>query len=229
MNPDEKLALLEPHGVRMDGGRGGKPELTWEDVTLALGMIPDDLKAHASVYLAIHHPTCQTLHEADELVKDAQLRECLRRTKRIVIARMEVQVKKDEVEGSHGGIHGVRRALAEARANLETVMADKWPRYDTRYQQVRVAVLGELHAQDRCKQCAGRSTVRINGVDRNCPNCHGTGKKAHSDQMRADAIGLSRQTYKHAWEGLYVWTLELCDLAASAARQAFERALGRTD
>lgn len=227
MNPDEKLALLEPHGPRFDRGRGGIPELTKEDVLLAIGLIPEDLKPHATIYLALHWPTPQYLHEADGLIKDAQLRECVRRAKKIVIAKLALDIAKGEADGTHGGIPGVRRALAEARANLETARADKWPRYDTRYEKVRAAALFELHDPKRCKQCAGRRTVRIHAVVQICTACGGTGKSSYSDQVRAEGIGLSRQTYKQAWEGLYVWTLELCSRAESAARQAFSDALGR--
>lgn len=227
-NPDETLALLEPHGARFDGsGRGVIPELSKEDVLLALGLIPEDRKPHATVYLALHWPTPQSLQEADELIKNSQLRECVRRAKKIVIAKLAVDIAKGEADGSHGVLHGVRRALAEARANLETARADKWPRYDTRYEKVRAAVLFELHDPKRCRTCAGRGNVLINAVVRPCAECSGTGKRAYSDQARAEAIGLSRQTYKHAWEGLYLWTLELCSRAEAAARDAFAKAMGR--
>lgn len=222
------LARLNPASPHYDSARGGLPELTNEDIAGALGMVRHKARFACDVYCALWWPGLAGIGvaEIDTSIRNKQLDEFLKRQRKLIVARMAVHVAQEEADGTHGGIPGVKRALSQARGELEEAKARAWPVYSDRYGMIRAAVLNEIRGGRTCKTCAGRTSIRHGELVVVCPNCHGSGHAHNSERGRADAIGVARTAYQR-WEGVYDWTLDLCERANRTANEAFGIALGR--
>jgi hypothetical protein len=222
------LARLNPASTHYDSVGGGLPDMTNEDITGALGLVRQKARFACEVYCALWWPglSSHTCGEIDTAIRNKQLDEFLRRQRKLITARMAVHVAKEEADGSHGGIPGVRRALQEARGELAEAQARAWPNYSDRYGLIRAAVMNEIRGGRSCKLCAGRGTVRHGDLIVDCQHCKGSRLEPNSERHRAAVIGVQRTAYAR-WESVYDWTLDLCDRANRSADRAFGLAVGR--
>lgn len=223
------LARLNPGSIQYGVSRGGIPELTPQDIAGALGFIRDAFDRE--LFCALWWPDGSRLNrgEFDLMLRNRQMGEYLRRQRALVVARLAVDVAQDEVEGTHGGIHNVKRALSHARAELDEAKARAWPAWQrptkagqtpeaSRYSAIRKAVLEEIAEPRRCKTCGGRGHVRKDSLVIGCTSCAGTGQWPHSERRRAETIGLAHQVFPR-WSGVYEWTYRLCKSADTRANK----------
>lgn len=218
------LARLNPGSLQYGVSRGGVPELTSQDIAGALGMVRDEFARE--VFCALWWPDGARLtHDAlDIALRNKQLAEWMRRQRTLVAARLGAHLAQEEADGTHGGIHNVRRSLAHARAEAEEAKANAWPAYGERYKLIRAAVLNELAAPRACKHCAGRGHVRTEALVSACHACNGTGQARGSERSRAEAIDVGHANYAR-WAGVYQWTFDLCARADRKAAEALEEKL----
>ena len=221
------MGRLYPPGMKYTVGFGGRPTIAPEDITGALGFIRDRFARETFCALWWPEGASLTRREFDLELRDRQMREWTRRQRALVVARLAVDVAHDEV-GAHGAVHGVRRALAAARAELETARSKAWPPWhrplrigdvpqkQSRYAAIRAAVLAEIADPRSCKVCAGRGTLRADALIVKCDECGGTGQRARSESGRAKAIGLTPQSYGR-WAQVYEWTYTLVKTADETA------------
>lgn len=213
------LARLNPGAIQYGVvGGGGIPDLTPQDIAGALGFIRDDFQRE--VFCALWWPDGSRLlrDEFDTMLRNKQLGEWMRRQRALVTSRLAMHLAREEADGTHGGIPGVRKALSHARAEAEEAKAKAWPAYSERYKLIRAAVLNELASPHNCKPCGGRGHVRAGALMAVCKACGGTGRAHSSERTRAEAIEVSRPVFAR-WVGVYQWTFNLC---ATADRKAGE-------
>lgn len=220
------LARLNPGAIQYGVvGGSGIPDLTPQDIAGALGFIRDDFQRE--VFCALWWPDGSRLTRGafDLQLRNKQLAEWMRRQRALVAARLGWHLAREEADGTHGGVPGVRKALSHARAEAEEAKAKAWPAYSERYKLIRSAVLNELASPHNCKPCGGRGHVRAGALMTMCKACSGTGRAHSSERTRAEAIEVPRSMYAR-WADVYQWTLELCSHAERQAADKVERALG---
>jgi len=234
------MGRLYPPGMKYTVGFAGRPTIAPEDVSGALAFVRD--RFARETFCALWWPEGASLTRAqyDLELRNRQMEEWTRRQRALVTARLAVDVAHDEVTGSHAGVHGVRRALASARHELEEAQAKAWPPWHkprrrddspqklSRYAAIRAAVLREIADPRSCKVCAGRGTLRADALIVRCGECGGTGQRAGSERGRAKAIGMTAQSFER-WAGVYEWTYQLCKAADETAAAVLKMNLASDD
>lgn len=230
------LARLNPATIRYGAGRGGIPELTASDIAGALGMVRD--KFAREVFCAVWWPDGARLthREFDLDLRNRQMKEWMRRQRASVIARLAMDVAHDELKGTHGGAHEVRRTLAAARVEYEAAAAEAWPawqnrhgkpREQSRYALIRAAVIVEIGSPRTCSICAGRGNLRAGALVVKCEACAGSGQRANSERHRAASLGIRGSSFEK-WAPVYDWTYTLCKTAENTTADALGKHFGET-
>lgn len=217
MRAPELMARLNPPNIRFDIGRGGLPELTAQDIAAAIGLMQPGLGRELICRLWWPDGAKLAPKEIDRLLMDAQFEEWKDRMDAVVTAQIKERV--------HKGLPSHGRALAE----LETAQARMWPHIggDSRYDDVRMAVLAEMSAACRCTTCKGRRFVLTDAKITKCQACDGTGRVQVSGRARAEMLRTDVANYSRRWRSVYEWTLDLCTELVGPACKEFERIAGR--
>lgn len=213
MRAPELMARLNPPNIRFDIGRGGLPELTAQDIAAAIAMVKPGLGRELICRLWWPDGARLRSSEIDRLLMDAQFEEWKSRMDAFITAQIKERV--------HKGLPSHARAvqqLADAQANL-------WPQIggDSRYDDVRTAVIAEMSAACRCPTCQGRAFVFAEGKLAKCQACDATGRVQVSGRARAEMLRTDAANYTRRWRSVYEWTLALCTELVEPARKEFER------
>lgn len=228
MNPRETMARLGPSTVKFDIGRGGgKPDLTNQDISAALGMVPARLGRE--LLEACWWPDGAALrrHKLRDAVIALVAPELQRQQKRLAEARTDVGLA--EVCMGWGGA-----ATAEQRANRDAaqqrlgwVKAQCWPISTLEsLPTLAAAVISEIGKRPHCSACEGRGQAMLGELLVPCKVCGGSGLGAVSDRRRAAAIGRDEAAYRRTWKPVFEWLLSKMTEAEQDAAWHMRVALG---
>lgn len=211
----ERLALLTPHGPRLDGGgRGGIPDLTPQDIAAALGMTPagigrdllwwhyadgsracsrragDDGPVHLS----------RALDEAIATLVAAQRRQRLHRR---VDAQVNLDLVRELAQHSRRTPDDVRYRIARLSDEYQRARDACWPGDSPAWPHLRRAVVHELGGPTACRRCNGRGHLVADDLTITCTSCDGAGRKSASGRLRARWLRVNEHTYRHEWRSPY--------------------------
>lgn len=231
------VARINPHGANYSGsgGSGGTPDIVDSDINGALGFIANDFDRE--VFCALWCPEMAKLTrlQFDMMLRDKQALEFIRRQRILVSARLAVDLAKEEADGTHRDIPGVRRSLSHARAALDDASSKAWPPWQrastkkdpaqkSKYSLIRTAVLREIAEPRTCKVCHGHCHTFKGALAVPCMACHGTGQHPKSNRWRAEAIKVPHQKF-NKWAGVYLWTFLFCKRAENRAIKIMKKNL----
>lgn len=227
-NARELLARLNPTTVKFDiGNGGGPPDLTAQDIAAALALVKPGLGRE--VFCALWWPDGASLSRAKlhQEISRHVWRQIEEQARKVVAARLEVNILQDDIHSRHAVTDECRRALAGAEAKLASAKRACWPQDPLMVTRVRAAVLEEMGKPNHCGTCGGRGQVLVGEATRVCPTCAGRRLLPVSNRDRARAIGRDESTYRDNWRGMYEWLWHRLTDAEQVAAQEFARALGR--
>ena len=227
-NPRELLARLNPTNVKFDIGHGGgAPELTAQDIAAALAFVTPGLGRE--VFCALWWPDGASLSRCKlhQEISRAVWQQVEHQQRKLVAARLEVNILQDDIHSRHAATDECRRALAAAQAKVAAATRARWPDEPLMVVRIRSAVLEEMAKPNHCGTCGGRGQVMVGEATRVCPTCSGRRLIPVSNRSRAEAIGRDEKTYRDSWRGMYEWLWNRLTDAEHAAAQEFARALGR--
>lgn len=208
-NARELMARLGPTTVKFDIGRGGKPDLTNQDIAAALGMVPAGLGRE--LLEACWWPDGAALrrHKLRDAVIALVQPELLKQQRRLADARTELGIAQ-VCMGWAGAVTAAQRAERDrAATRLGQVKAQCWPISTLEsLPTLAAAVIDEIAKCPHCAACEGRGEVSSGEVRVPCKPCDGSGLVAISDRRRAVAIGRDESTYRSKWRGVYEWMLD---------------------
>jgi hypothetical protein len=217
MNPDELFALLSVRTVNLAASAGGgRPLLTSQDLSHALGYCEDQFAAR------IYHATYAADYDAKEidgLLARALFEEWRSRVDRYTTSQLALaaaEMAADPVE---------RRFMQRRARVLETcARAALWPKHllDRPYVAIRHAVIAELRKNNICVRCQGAGKFERE----DCANCAGAGRLAVRDRQRAIAIKVLPSSYARTWRPVYDWLFWLLVNAIDTGRTQLQRVLG---
>jgi hypothetical protein len=227
-NARELMARLGPTTVKFDIGRGGKPDLTNQDIAAALGMVPAGLGRE--LLEACWWPDGAALrrHKLRDAVIALVQPELLKQQRRLADARTELGIAQ-VCMGWAGAVTAAQRAERDrAATRLGQVKAQCWPISTLEsLPTLAAAVIDEIAKCPHCAACEGRGVVNSDEVRVPCKPCEGSGLVAISDRRRAAAIGRDESTYRAKWRGVYEWLLQRMIEAEQEACWALSAALGK--
>lgn len=220
-NARELMARLGPATVKFDIGRGGKPDLTNQDIAAALGMVPAGLGRE--LLEACWWPDGAALrrHKLRDAVIALVHPELLKQQRRLADARTELGIAQ-VCMGWAGAVTAAQRAERDrAATKLDQVKSQCWPVSTLEsLPTLAAAVIHELASCPHCPTCQGQTEVQSGDRRLPCAACDGSGVVPISDRRRAAAIGRDESSYRERWRGVYEWMLEQF---ADAERQAADQ------
>ena len=221
-HPAYLLARLNAKNVRFDVGSGGIPDLTPQDIAAALAFVPRGMGRELLCRVWWPDGAELTMRDLSGRIESAQRDEWAARESSMLDAMLAV--------ASHTGGATLRRA----QGKYADAHAKRWPKWVTDpeigtmspgYERTRIAVLAELSSPGLCPTCAGRGELMAGNILTICDKCKGSGKRAVSDQWRAEALRITGSGYNRTWRPVYEWTLQLCVDALAPACHAFAQAV----
>lgn len=203
-------AKLNEKTTTFDTGRGGRPNLTQQDIAGAIAFVKPGLGRE--LMLAVWWPAgaALTAGELEHLMIGAQLGEFRERMEALTNAQIREYMER--------GLPGHRAAVEDK----ERAIKHMWPAIDDRYQMIRRAVLKELKEQRKCQDCSGTFVgASVDGEEApTCVRCSGTGKVDRGPVWRAEQLGMKHSSFLSRWKEPYEWLLEHClDKLRIAERQ----------
>lgn len=227
----ELMARLGPGTVKFDTGRGGKPDLTNQDIAAALGMVPAGLGRELLEVLWWPDSRKRRSQQLRQAVIQLVAPEYVRQQQALNVARTEFGIAKACMGWAGGPVTDAQRIEhRKAEARLEATRALCWP--NNTMEQLGVlagAIVEEMASSGCCKACQG---LRIQGAKDGsgvveCDACGGAGVVPRSGRERATAIGADHSAYRRYWQPVYEWMLEHMRAAESLAARDFNRMLAR--
>lgn len=227
-NARELMARLGPSTVKFDTGRGGKPDLTNQDIAAALGMVPAGLGRE--LLEACWWPDGAALrrHKLRDAVIALVTPELRRQQRRLADARTELGLA-EVCMGWAGAVTAEQRAERDRAAHrLGQIKAQCWPISTLEsLPTLAMAVISEIAHRPHCAGCEGRGQAVSGELLMTCKVCGGSGLVAVSDRRRAAAIGRDESTYRAKWRAVYEWLLQGMIEAEQEACWAMRAALSR--
>lgn len=225
-NARELMARLGPTTVKFDIGRGGKPDLTNQDIAAALGMVPAGLGRE--LLEACWWPDGGALrrHKLRDAVIALVQPELLKQQRRLADARTELGIAQ-VCMGWAGAVTAAQRAERDrAATKLDQVKSQCWPVSTLEsLPTLAAAVIDEIAKCPHCAVCEGRGELDSGDTRVTCKPCEGTGQVAISDRRRAAAIGRDESSYRERWRSVYEWLLDKMLEAEQSAAAQLSRAL----
>jgi hypothetical protein len=227
-NSRELMARLGPTTVKFDIGRGGKPDLTNQDIAAALGMVPAGLGRE--LLEACWWPDGAALrrHKLRDAVIALVMPELRRQQHRLAEARTELGLA-EVCMGWSGTVTAQQRAERDRAANrLGEVKVQCWPISTLEsLPTLAAAVIGEIAKRPACGTCEGKGQVPAGELNVVCKVCNGSGLVAVSDRRRAQAVGRDEAAYRRTWKPVYEWMLGKMQEAEQEAAWHMRSALGQ--
>lgn len=196
MHEAKLLARLNPAVMRYGPGRGGKPELTAQDIAGALAFVPRGIGRELLCYVWWPAGAESTECQLDRAIEHVQREEWARQVARRVEA------------------HNQGRQKAKFWPSWFNQATEVRPQYAA----IRKAVLAELRSPALCPACGGRGQLQADNLVVICEPCRGTGRGRKAGIPVA--IGTCRSSYYQRWQAVHDWTLALCahELAQAACK-----------
>lgn len=225
-NVRELMARLGPSTVKFDTGRGGKPDLTNQDIAAALGMVPAGLGRE--LLEACWWPDGAALrrHKLRDAVIALVTPELRRQQRRLADARTELGLA-EVCMGWAGAVTAEQRSERDRAAHrLGQIKVQCWPISTLEsLPTLAAAVISEIAKRPHCQACEGRGEAMLGELLVPCKLCGGSGLGVVSDRRRAAALGRDESSYRERWRGVYEWLLDRMLEAEQEAAAALARSL----
>lgn len=177
-NARELMARLGPTTVKFDISRGGKPDLTNQDIAAALGMVPAGLGRDLLELLHGPDPRRSDLVRVFQGIARVAMEERNRRSRSYVDARTNWGLAECFARFERDQAEGTRRNLEILKARSTVAREALFPeRMEERMPQIVVVVIGYLKGE------------RL------------------SNRERASALRVSESTYRQGWAYLVDWLI----------------------
>ncbi len=227
-NARELMARLGPTTVKFDIGRGGKPDLTNQDIAAALGMVPAGLGRE--LLEACWWPDGAALrrHKLRDAVIALVRPELSQQQLRLADARTSLGIA--QVCMGWGGVvtAAQRAARDQATTQLGQVKAQCWPISTLEsLPTLAAAVIDEMTKRSECVACAGSGQKPSGELLVSCAACCGSGQGPRSDRRRAASLGRDEAAYRRSWKPVYEWMLGKMQEAEQEAAWHMRAALGQ--
>lgn len=224
-NVRELLARLNPQTIRYDVGSGGNwaDKLSNQDIAAALAFVPAGLGRE--VLIACWWPDGAMLsrHKLRDAVFALVGPELRRQTMMLSDARTDVGITEAIIGWSGAASAPVRAERDRAKARLEKVAAQCWPRNIMQnLPALAAAVIDEIASAHKCPNCQGRRNIVHEGLVKSCGTCGGTGLDPDADLRRAKALQTDSRNFVRHWKPVYQWLLlRFSDAEQEAAKHLF--------
>jgi hypothetical protein len=191
----------------VDGGSGGKGELSPQDIAAALAFVRNRLGRELICMVWWPDSMAVTFRQLNAMLENEQRGEWWKYEQQMLDAMLAV--------ASHTGGDSLRRAqrlYADAHAA-------RWPHWvdsaelgthSEGYERLRLIVLAELKAPNKCGKCGGHGSLQVGTVIKDCPVCDGTGRQTVSNRTRAALMDIDESAYRRKWQKVFEWTMDLC-------------------
>jgi hypothetical protein len=207
-NARKLLGWLNPKISRLDGIGGGKPDITPQDVSGALGFIKDDLAREIVCALWWRDGARLTADQLDTKIRRMILDEYARRSLEAQIAKLDCHIVQGEIELRRMVSEADRADLAAARSKRSHADAARWPWNPDVYARMPSAILKELRDDHLCPSCHGigflcrdddPSPIVV------CDKCQGSGHQSAPKVARAEALKITEAAYRLVWGSAFEW------------------------
>lgn len=220
------MGRLNAATANYEGTRGGKPELTAQDIAGALASIEDELAREVFCACWWEAGARLTRDYLMRLIGFRQFAEFDAQMKRVQRARLELHIALDGIAARGNKQTQFEKDITHRlKQKLEDAKKKCWPAQAPMYSKIREAVLNEVASPNHCRECGGRGEMSAGELIIRCRQCDGSGTSAVSDRQRAARIGRDPKTYREEWKPLYEWTYDLVRDAEADAIKAMKKAL----
>ena len=214
MNKSELLAKMGARSQSLTIGSGGKPLVTWTDVSGALSFVED--KFCMEMFNLIDGPTLRSWPRCDALIETRQFWEWRSRAERFVAAQLAEAAARRDLSW---------RGVLHAELMLQGTKAALWqPLRAPQWAHIRASVVSELRGRPLCVVCEGKREVLNDQRPTKCAACDGLGRERISERRRAENIGIDISNYLRNWRTVYEWTYNLVSDSALVGRSQFNPA-----
>ncbi|HYQ54224.1 MAG TPA: hypothetical protein VES70_27760 [Pseudomonas sp.] len=218
---------MGPTTVNFDTGRGGKPDLTNQDIAAALGMVPQGLGRELLEACWWPDAAARRSHKLRDAVIALVEPEFRRQQQALSEARINLGLAEICMGWAGHVTHQQRQAKQHAARELEAVKAGCWPNSTLdSLATLAGAAIAEIAERPICRGCQGAGKRELAQAVLICPECDGAGIAGKSDRRRAAAIGRDESTYRSTWRPVYEWIYERMEVAESDAAKRLQAALG---
>lgn len=220
MNVRKLLGRLNPKAPRYEGGRGGTPEYTPEEIAGALGMVDDVIGRE--IFCTAWWPDGARLTQKDlqDGLRTLLFEEFSTRYRELSAAKLEMHLLED------ASTEEAKRVRSKSKSNLERAQERAWPRNLEKFTEIADAVVHEICAPKICKTCGGRGEIKTDTVPIVCGTCSGLGMHGASGTWRANQLRVSESAYRKYWKPVYEWLYERAAGRESRAARQIADALG---
>jgi hypothetical protein len=223
MNIRKLMGRLNANAGSMDGGRGGIPEMTPQDIAAAIGMARDEIGRE--IFCFAWWPDAAKLLHSD---LHASLRKLLLTefSKRFT-ALSETKLALHMLESGERKNGAPTRALIAAQEAVQKAGENSWPRSMEKYDDIVEAVITEVCAPRQCPNCGGKGQMMHGALAVKCGRCKGRGTVPLNKSWRARHIGVGETAYRTVWRQPYEWLYAFVSEHEACAAEEIRTALGR--
>jgi hypothetical protein len=203
MNIRKIMARLNAKAGSFDGGRGGIPEFTPQDLAAAVGAADE---IGREIFCFAWWPDGARL-QRDDLHK--RLHDCLLNefsARYTSLSAMKLQAHMLQSSERRNGAPS--RAMLAAEHAVAEAEEDAWPRATEKYGEIVDAVLAEVCTPRHCPRCKGLGDMVRHSLKVKCELCNGRGLVGISKAWRARKLGVSDAAYRETWRKPYEWLYE---------------------
>lgn len=243
------IARLGAASAKLEGGRGGIPDLTPQDIAGAMGYARQTLGRDADLAMGVFC-ACWWPDTAEGRGGWLQLwRRLMIEAHRRWGAAEDAELTFDLAEAELSWqvqalpphrrlvlppeLQRVRAAVEQRSREYAALRALCWPRPracdgQSVYERISKAAIDELANPHHCVHCGGLGWIRSPTGPKACDKCDKRGIVPRSARARAEAVQLSKNGFL-AWEPVYQFAVQLAseaeiDAASHLRRALFERA-----
>jgi hypothetical protein len=221
MNIRKIMGRLNPRCGSMDGGRGGIPEITPQDLAAAIGMARDEIGREIFCFAWWPDGAKLTQDDVHDRLHRMLLDEFSSRFKALSTAKLELHMLE-----SSDSKRMSNRAVIAARDAVDTAAKEAWPRSMEKYHSIVDAVLMEICAPRQCPHCNGRAHTMHGALAVKCPRCKGRGTVPLNKSWRARQLDVGDTAYRSIWRQPYEWLYSFAAEHEAVAAQQIGDAIG---
>lgn len=201
MNIRKIMGRLNAKAGSFDGGRGGIPEFTPQDLAAAVGLAADEIGRE--IFCFAWWPDGGRLQYTDlhKRLCDLLMNEFSSRYSTLSALKLSLHMLQSS-ERKHGA---PSRAMLAAEHAVSEAEDDAWPKAMDKYGEIVDAVLIEVCTPRHCPKCRGRGNVLRASLMVKCELCKGRGLVGISKAWRARKLGVSDASYRTLWRKPYEW------------------------
>lgn len=225
MNIRKIMGRLNAKAGSFDGGRGGIPEFTPQDLAAAVGLATDEIGRE--IFCFAWWPDGAKLQHADlhKRLRDLLLTEFSNRYSTLSTLKLSLHMLQSS-DRKHGA---PSRALLAAEHAVHEAEDDAWPKAMDKYDEIIDAVLTEVCTPRHCPKCRGRGNAMRASLMVKCELCKGRGLVGISKAWRARKLGLGESAFRTTWRKPYEWLYDFVTFHESQAAEQIKAALGNDE